>query len=285
MSDEDDMIYCGRITFDVAVPLSLLEPETATQLTFFPVVPLYTDSPQGRALAGVRGADEEDGWAPSFAWFNVRGVLEAIARRHRRALETDATFDSDQRGRGRLVVDAGGRFHDCREDEQPDRHRLRACRCFPVPADSPTLFAVADVTDDERITVQPMPAGPFTDYAVVCADHGDVACPTSEKEAVFRREAHIIEAHTTHPLPLGRTGAERALPPLVLDPLRAAAGELRTSRSYAAALAIRHRDAAREHVRQARAELRDLSHAAATEVLLCLADYVAELLADARPEA
>lgn len=285
MSEDDEMIYRGRITFDVPVLLSLLEPERAEQLTFCPVVPLYTDSPRGRALVGVRGAGEENAWASSSAWFTILGTLEAIARRHGRALETDATFDSDQRGRGRLVVDAGGRFHDCREGEQPDRHHVRACSCFPTPADSPTLFAVADVTAEERITVRPTQAGPFTDYAVVCADHGDVACPTSEKEAVFRREAHIIEAHTTHPLPLGRTGAEQALPPAVLDPLRAAAEELRVARYYAAPLAIRHRDAARQHTRQARAELRGLSAAATTDVLLHLMDFVAELLADTRPTA
>ncbi|MFJ3182376.1 hypothetical protein ACIPJN_28870 [Streptomyces sp. NPDC086796] len=282
MSEEDEMIYRGRITFDVPVPLSVLDPETARQLTFFPVVPLYADSPEGRALAGVRGADEENGWAPTSIWYSSLGRLEAIARRHGRVLEPEATFDSDQRGRGRLVVDAGGRFHDCQEDEQPQRHYTRACSCFPTSAGSPTLFAVADVTADERITVRAVQAGPFTDYPVVCADHGDVACPTSEKEAVFRREAHIIEAHTARPLPLGRSGAEQALPPVVLGHLRAAADELRRGRSYAAPLAIAHRDAAREHARQAADELRCLSPSDPTETLLHL---VAELLADTRPDA
>ncbi|WP_432156047.1 hypothetical protein [Streptomyces sp. bgisy153] len=280
MSDEDEMIYRGRITFDVPVPLSEIEPETVERLSYGPVIPLYTDL--GRALGGVRGAGDENGWAHSGVWFDVLRTLEAIARRHERALDADATFDSDERGRGRLVVDAGGRFHDCQEDEQPEWHRTRACRCFPARIDSPTLFAVADVTEDERITVRPMPAGPFTDYAVVCEDHGDVACPTTEREAVFRREAHIIEAHTAHPLPLGRTGAAQALPPAVLGQLQAAAGELRRGRSYAAPLAIRHRDAAREHARQAAAELRRLSPSDPTDTLLHL---VAELLADTSPHA
>ncbi|MFJ2217900.1 hypothetical protein ACIQVO_36205 [Streptomyces sp. NPDC101062] len=282
MSDEDEMIYRGRIAFDVPVPLSELESGIAERLSFCPVVPLYTDSPQGRALAGVRGANEENGWAPSFVWFSILNTLEAIARRHQRTLETDAAFDSDQRGRGRLVVDTGGRFHDCAESDRPEEHRLRACHCFPTPADSPTLFAVADVTEDERVAVRPMPAGPWTDYAVVCEEHGEIACTLTEKEAVFRQEAHIVEAHTARPLPLGRTAAARDLPLTVLEPLRAAGEELRLARSYAAPLAIRHRDAAREHVRHAVAELRDLGPSDPTYLLMRLA---AELLASASPDA
>ncbi|MGW2686457.1 hypothetical protein ACWC6I_25285 [Streptomyces sp. NPDC001414] len=282
MSDEDEMIYRGRIAFDVPVPLSELESGIAERLSFCPVAPLYADSPQGRALAGVRGADEENGWASSSIWFRILNTLEAIARRHQRALETNATFDSDQRGRGLVVVDAGGRFHNCTPDDQPEQHRLRNCACFPTPADSPTLFAVAEVTVDERVAVQPMPAGPWTDYAVVCEEHGEIACTVTEKEAVFRREAHIVEAHTARPLPLGRTAAARGLPPAVLEPLRAAGEELRRARSYAAPLAIRHRDAAREHVRHAVAELRDLGPSDPTDLLMRLA---AELLASAGPDA
>ncbi|MEV7157227.1 hypothetical protein AB0N77_21805 [Streptomyces misionensis] len=278
MSEEDEMIYRGVITFDAPVSFSELTPQMVQQLMHHPVVPLYADSPQGRALAGVRGADEGNGWAPASVWRSILNTLETIARRHRRSLETEATFDSDQRGRGRLVVDNGGRFHDCQEDEQPERHRARACGCLPGLVDSPTLFAVEDVTEDERITVRPVPAGPFTDYLVVCDNHGEIACPPSEKEAVFRREAHIVEAHTEHPLPLERAGAAAALPAAVLEPLRAAAEELRLGRSYAAPLAIRHRDAARAHTRQAASELRllDDEH---TDTLLRL---VVELLTETR---
>lgn len=278
MSCDDEMIYRGPITFDVPVPLDAMEEAAVALLSSCPVVALYADPPQGRVLAGVRSADGQDGWAHSGTWVTILRTLEAIARRQERVLHTDAAFDSDERGQGRLVVDAGGRFHDCQEGDDPAPHRTRACICFPFHLDSETLFAVGEVTADERIAVRPSAAGPFTDYAVACEDHGEVACPPTEREAVFRREAHIVEAHTTRPLPLGRGTAAEALPGSVLRHLEDAAESLRQGRSYSAPLAIRYRDAARGHARLAEAELRRTGPADPTAALLRV---VAELLAAA----
>ncbi|MEO3976695.1 hypothetical protein [Streptomyces sp. CAU 1734] len=105
---------------------------------------------------------------------------------------------------------------------------------------------------EERITVRALPAGPLTDYTAVCSVHGDVGLPNEQEEAIFRRKAHIVEAHTARPLPLGRSASAQALPPVVLGHLRAAT------------------------------ELRRLSLSDPTETLLQL---VVELLADTRPDA
>jgi len=266
--DEDEMIYRGSVTFDIAVPLDAIASELADLLASGTVAALYVGSGPRRALTGVEGANDEDGWAWSETWHEIQWMQESIARRHGRTLHSAATYDSDERGSGTLVVDHGGRFHDCRDGEDPESHRTRACDCFPVSEPGDTLFAVAEVTDNDRVTIAEVPAGPFIDFPVICADHGDVACPTSRREAVFRREAHLVDAHTPSPLPLAAVPALAELPARVLDHIRQAADELLLGRSHAAPLAIRHRDAARHHTRQAESALRKHGPANTTALLI-----------------
>ncbi|MFI5749018.1 hypothetical protein ACIBBE_24500 [Streptomyces sp. NPDC051644] len=267
-ADDDEMIYYGSVTFDTPIPLSAIADEhEALQVRPDLITLTYAGTGSGRSLVGIDTADQEDAWAWSNAWGSIHRTLEGLARRHGRVLQTNATFESDQRGRGILVVDEGNRLHDCQEGEDLQAHRVRACSCLSWEAPR------VEATEHEQVSgPRAVPAGPFTDHVVICTEHGEVVCATSERGAYFHREAHIVGEHTASPLPLGPRPASEALPFGVRELIEDAAAELRRGRSYAPAGAVNHRDAAREYTRRAESELRafDLGDTVAALLQFCV---------------
>lgn len=267
-AEDDEMIYLGPVTFDEPIPVSAIpEEHEALQAASHVITIIYSGSDETRSLRGIDAVNEDDGWAWSAIWDRIHHTLETLARRYGRTLHTAATFASDGRGHGVLVVDAGNRLHDCQEGEDPEAHRTRTCVCYSWTPPS------VEITEHEQVPVpQAVPAGPFIDHIVVCADHGEVVCATSERAAYFRREAHIVAEHTPRPLPLGPRPATEALSARVLEQINEAAQELRRARSYDAGGAISYRDAAREKTRRAEAELSesDLNDTVAALLQLCV---------------
>lgn len=234
MSCEDDMLLTGSVTLDTPVPLSAIEVEYSRLLSGGLARPTYTDGGSAPALTGVEFTDN-DAWEDAEVWFGVLHTLETIARRHSRTLAATASFASDGRGRGLLLVDAGGHFHLCAEGDDADSHRTRHCsyclHCYPPHADS--TFEVAVETDNDAVRLTEADAGPFTDVLVQCDEHGEVACTPSRKEALFRREQHLLEKHMPHPLPLGAVAARDLLGQDVLENITQAARALSDARHFA----------------------------------------------------
>ncbi|WP_331759490.1 hypothetical protein [Streptomyces anulatus] len=250
-ADDDEMICNGSIDFDVPVPLKAIREEhKALQARADLVTLAYTGTGADRSLVGVATADRAASWTWSRSWSEIHRTLEAVARRNARTLQVNATFHSDQRGRGTLVVDDGNRLHDCKEGEDPGQHRARRCDCLAWEAPE------VQITEHEQVSMpRQLQAGPFTDHVVDCAEHGEVVCATSERNATFYREAHVVAEHVPAPLPLGSRPAAEALPVAVRELVELAAAELRQGRSYPAAGGLRHRDTAREYVRRAESAL------------------------------
>ncbi|MGW0673154.1 hypothetical protein [Streptomyces sp. NPDC002746] len=267
-ADDDEMIYNGSVFFDVPVPLEgICEEHKALQARADLVALTYTGTGADRSLAGVVTADQESSWALSQAWSEIHRTLEAIARRSARSLQVNATFDSDERGRGTLVVDGGNRLHDCTEGEDPGQHRARRCDCFTWAAPE------VRVTEHEQVSMpRQVQAGPFTDHVVTCAEHGEVVCATSQRNATYYREAHVVAEHVPAPLPLGPRPAVDGLPVEVRELVELAAAELRKGRSYPAAGALQYRDMACEYVRRAESDLcaGDLESAVSDRLRFCV---------------
>lgn len=282
LDDEYEMTYLGPIGFDRPVPLSVI-PAEHDALRFLPEVITcrYTGAGAERALVEIEAVADTDGWAGESIWGQILRAMELIARRQGRSLRTTAKFESDERGRGTLVVDEGGRFHDCQDVHEVEPHRTRTCDCWWVEEPADGVFIVGDVTKDESVRVDELPAGPFIDFVVSCSEHGEVFWGARHREAVFRREAHLVAEHTVHPLPLGRQPALELLPVEVQHHLQQAAVRLRESRSYHPALGIKHREAAREHARHA--EDRLLQSAEPAELISVLLRGLIERTADRLP--
>lgn len=282
MSSEDEqMIYVGPIGFDVPVPVAGIPEEHGLLQRLADVITCrYTGTGDDRALVEIEAVNDTDGWAFSALWEQILGTLERIARRHGRALRTSATFASDERGRGLLVIDEGGRFHDCQGTLQVQQHRTRTCDCWWVQEEpSREVFVVAEVTQDERVQVQQFSAGPFTDVLVTCTEHGEVYYGVRQREAIFRREAHLLAEHTARPFPLDRQPATDAMPEEAQHFIQLAAARLREARAYAPALAIKYRNAARDYTRRADHSLRQ-SGVETDELIRMLVHGLVERTAD-----
>jgi len=261
MSCEDDVLITGSVTLDPPVPLSAIEAEYSRLLNSLLATPTYAGDGTTPALTGVAFADE-DAWHDAGVWFGVLYTLEAIARRHSSTLASAAAFASDSRGRGHLLVDAGGHFHLVAEGDEGDNHRTRACE-------------VAEATGNDEVRLTEAGAGPFTDFVVHCDEHGEVACPPSRKEALFRREQHLLEKHTLHPLPLGPVAARDVLGQEVLDHVAQAARSLSDARYFArqegrGGGAVSRHAAARAAARRALAALPEIDPERLTELLVHL---------------
>jgi len=275
MSDEDHMLITGSITLTPPVPLTAIEMEHNRLLDSSLVTPTYTGTGTVPALAAVAFTDE-GAWLNTDIWFGVLYTLEAIARRHSRTLTSTASFDSDTRGRGHLLVDAGGHVHLDADSDDADSHRTRTClyclHCYPSDTDS--AFEVIKVTENDGVCLAETPAGPFTDFAVHCDEHGETACLPSRREALFRREQHLLEQHTPHPLPLGPVAARDVVGHEVLEGLAQAARLLRVARYYIregrGGGAVTPYTAARASARRALAALPRLDPEQLTELLVQL---------------
>ncbi|MER6123277.1 hypothetical protein ABT173_11515 [Streptomyces sp. NPDC001795] len=276
MSREDDLLLTGSVAFDAPVPLSSVEAEYSEILRSQLAVPTYAGDGTVPALTGVEFTDP-DAWWDCGVWFGILHTLETIARRHSRTLSANASFASDGRGRGHLLVDAGGHFHLCAEGDDAESHRTRMCtsclHCYPPHADG--TFEVAEESENDTVRLSAASAGPFTNFLVHCDDHGEVACPPSHKEALFRREQHLLEQHTPHPLPLGAVAASDVLGQDFLNHIAFAARQLRDARYYVrqegmGGGAVRPRNEARAAARRALAELPELPPEQLTELLLQL---------------
>jgi hypothetical protein len=274
-----EIVFTGRVTFDTAIPvnaipqdlknLHLLEHDNLFTLTYSSV-----DGGDAAALTGLEaGAQNRSG--SSCVWDEALATLSDIARRHQRSLRSDAVWASDPGPfLGTLVVDAGNRFHQVPEDEDPGAHRDRVCDCL---GSGSAQVRPEDVTDDATVRIDEEPAGPFTDYIIVCDIHGEVANRTSRSGAVDAREMHVLQDHTPSPVPLEQRAALDLLPLAVRDHVIEAAKTLsRISPPYYDALALRA---------QARSQALQARHAAAAlakdnpNVLGLLLDALVEQLA------
>ncbi|MCX4784121.1 MULTISPECIES: hypothetical protein [unclassified Streptomyces] len=262
MSGDDELHLHGTVTFDPPVALSGIETEYGRLLNSGLGMPTYAGDGTDPALTGFVFADAT--WVDAGIWFSVLGVVEDIARRCAPTMSATVSFDSDNRGRGRLLVDAGGHLHLCVEGEDASIHLDRACsHCLRIyrPHVGDT-FQVAEVTESALVRVTELGTDPYVDFLVVCDEHGEVGCVATRQEAVFRREQHLITGHSPRPLPLGPVPAREILGEDVLRHIDLAARELRNARYYAGLAgqgggAVGPRESARAHARQALAALGD----------------------------
>ncbi|WP_327359734.1 hypothetical protein [Streptomyces sp. NBC_01304] len=259
MSGYDDLSLTGSITLDPPLPVSEFGPAYTKLLNSGLALPTYSGDTTVQAMTGV--TFPEDVSADAGFWFTMLRRLEDLARQHARTLASAATYTSDERGRGGLLIDGGGHFHLVRDEEDRGLHLARTCEfCLHNYHYRAGAFDV-EATDDDQVRLGETVCGPFTVFPVLCDQHGEIACPPTRPEALFRREQHLIEKHTPRPLPLGAAPVEDRLLEEVLEHIAEAGRQLRDARHFAgqagrAGGAVRRRDVAREHVRQAVAALR-----------------------------